>query len=703
MSDSTHTLTNEAPLLHIAVALALGILAARFLQGALPIAATTFALMSVAAMLAGGACYLRPSLHRGAFWCVLFGTATTGAALFNRDVSALRMPLPDKPGVFCGEVRQVVKLRDNGATIDVKLDKGTGAGRLVRLVMAGKSAQHLLPADSVAFETRLEMPSRIGNPHDFDYGTYLRQQGISATGYCNEASWRKINSTGTPDFPTRARRLRARLTAAYAHHLSGDARAVVSALTLGDKSLLDKDVRRLYSETGASHILALSGLHLGIIFGLYQFLLLGRLRRRGCFITASCIGIAALWVFVVVAGAPLSLVRAATMFSVMTGCRCLRRDSFSLNNLSLAALLILIASPQALFDVGFQLSFTAVFFIIVMRWRVWNRYDFTVWPPVLRHAYDFVTVSLSAQIGTMPLVAYYFHLIPIYSPIVNFVVIPAAYVLIGVSILFLSLPFARPLAAMVLTATVDAQHAVLDAVSRLPGAVINVWPTAAEVVATYLMFLFAYRFIHLRKMGYLRAFIACFAVLGAFAVAREITGRRVPQVWVYDVRRFPAVHFVAARNETYLWSNAPDSAAARLAYLEDDFWAGRRWQTPHKLYDSTFVNARILTLASETSGKTRYADAPALALFAGRRYALLCRPVKIHRARKPLPVDALIVSRGFRGRLDDVLRHYPTRHVVLDGTLSAFYRERYARVADSLGIKPWDVKSQGAVELTCIR
>ena len=143
--------------------------------------------------------------------------------------------------------------------------------------------------------------------------------------------------------------------------LSDDQYAVVSAMALGDKSALTKELRETYSKTGASHILALSGLHLGIIYALLSMLVVG---RRWQMITQVAI-ILSIWAFVFLVGMSASVVRSAVMLTVYALLAIGHRHKMSVNTLAFTAIVMLLVTPKALFDVGFQMSFMAVFSILM--------------------------------------------------------------------------------------------------------------------------------------------------------------------------------------------------------------------------------------------------------------------------------------------------------------------------------------------------
>ncbi|MDO5751327.1 MAG: ComEC/Rec2 family competence protein, partial [Rothia sp. (in: high G+C Gram-positive bacteria)] len=346
---------------------------------------------------------------------------------------------PEHEQSWVGSVVETDKRYDDGTSVRLRLESGDE----VRLRVLSEEAKELKPADRIAFMGQIRQPKREGNPGDFDYPTYLQVHGISGVAYVPAGKWRRLAPEAHPSLSARLLRLRTRLTAQYAAHFEGSAYAILSALTLGDKSTLSPTVRALFSDTGVSHVLALSGLHLGILFSLLQLFLLRPMRWGRWFFIAQGLALMSLWGFVLLAGAPLSLQRSAWMFTLLQLGLCLQRaQGATPNNLALASLVILSFSPLSLFDVGFQLSFLAVAGIVWCGTYVWRRIPLpypdwygdrylekhrTWWMwlrdggqvalywVVYKVVYPLVTVSLSAQFATLPLVVYYFHNLPLHA------------------------------------------------------------------------------------------------------------------------------------------------------------------------------------------------------------------------------------------------------------------------------------------------
>ena len=206
-------------------------------------------------------------------------------------------------------------------------------------------------------------------------------------------------------------------------------------MTIGDKSELTSEITETFSSVGASHILALSGLHLGIFYMILSVLLPMWRNKRAFTLLRELLILMIIWSFVFVAGLSASLTRAALLFTIFSFGRCLRRDASSLNSLALAAIVMLLFSPRSLFDVSFQLSFAAVFSILLLRPSLRRLLAADRYGKVYGYVADVVTLSIAAQIGTFPFVWYYFGTFPLYFLFTNMLVVPVAFIIMSLAVL----------------------------------------------------------------------------------------------------------------------------------------------------------------------------------------------------------------------------------------------------------------------------
>lgn len=272
--------------------------------------------------------------------------------------------------------------------------------------------------------------------------------------------------------------------------VDGDAYAVVAAMALGDKSALTHEIRDTYSVSGASHVLALSGLHLGIIYGLLWLLLP---HRRWPAVSQTLILIA-IWLYVLLVGMPVSVVRSAVMLTVYGILSIAHRNKMSINALAFTAIIMLLWNPEWLFDIGFQLSFMAVLAILLFVPVFEDMFSAQYlqehrW---IRRVWGLTAVSVSAQIGVAPLIAYYFGRLSTYFLLTNFIVLPAAYLILGFSLIVLLFPSL----AYILLYIVDTLNAVLLRITAIPGSSIDGFhPNVLQVVLTYVIIFCIYLLI----------------------------------------------------------------------------------------------------------------------------------------------------------------------------------------------------------------
>ena len=212
-------------------------------------------------------------------------------------------------------------------------------------------------------------------------------------------------------------------------HIGEQDFAVIAAMAMGDKEALNQETKEAYSISGTSHILAVSGLHIGIIFQLIILLLGGKRRSKLTIILSTTI----VWAYVIFIGFPASAVRAATMLSIYSMVLLSLRPDPTLNTLALAYIIMVLVNPFNIFDIGFQMSFLAVGSILLfypLFFCLLSSHS-----NIIRAIWGLFCVSLAAQIGTLPLIVFYFGRISCYSLITSFIAIPAATLILYLCVL----------------------------------------------------------------------------------------------------------------------------------------------------------------------------------------------------------------------------------------------------------------------------
>ena len=286
--------------------------------------------------------------------------------------------------------------------------------------------------------TNLQITSRLlkhqepKNPDQFDYGKYLAHKSILAQIYVGPGDvkmGRQINK----DIFYYSDRLRNRILANLEKNLFNPTElAVIAALILGQQQDISADIIQDYQFAGAIHILSVSGLHVGFILMFLTFLLRFLPNTKWSRRLKLLAIIVSLWGFAVLAGLSPSVIRSVTMFSFVAVGMHLKRRTDIFHTLLVSILLILLVEPSFLFDVGFQLSYTALFFILWLQPMLSE-----VWQPqnkIANYFWQILTVSFAAQIGTLPLSVYYFHQFPGLFFVTNLVVIPFLSVIMALGV-----------------------------------------------------------------------------------------------------------------------------------------------------------------------------------------------------------------------------------------------------------------------------
>ncbi len=376
------------------------------------------------------------------------------------------------------------------------------------------SISDIRPGDGIDGFSVFTKPKNFTNSH-FNYQLYLYTQGFKAETfvYSNNIKKRQLNRDALP-LQLRIRlffdALRNRLSALYSSaNIDGDNLAILSALTLGDKSMLSKDIKENYSKAGASHILALSGLHLSIIYTLLTLLLWRKNNKKWWRIPTNIFILMSIWGYVILVGSPLSAVRSAIMLTIYNIVNISQRNTEPMNSLSLAAFIILLFSPLSIFDIGFQMSFVAVAAILLLQKHIYKvmETERLKGNTLYKWVMGMVSVSVAAQIGTAPIVAFYFGRFSCYFLSSNFIAIPLAMILLYCAVaMFIVgwIPVLQYLISIIMNGTVNMMNSSLDFMAKLPfSSIEGINISIIQIIAYYAIVVSAIYLAHILKRRWL--------------------------------------------------------------------------------------------------------------------------------------------------------------------------------------------------------
>lgn len=505
------------PLLPIALALIAGIVTGDATR--LPL--TTWITAAGIALAAAFALRYKAAMQHAA---ILLVTFFLGAALIVHTQSQLHPSLPiGRPVAYRAVVISKPVIHGRVVTCDMAVSEAEGRTlsrpTLVKAAFLRDTVLNrwctLCTGLCVKACSTMELPANFHTARRFNYVRWMHVHGFTARTFILPRSWQTASGKGILlplllRIRLKAAVLRDRLLATLDMPRADDQRyAVIAAMTLGDKSYLSRQTRDLFNLSGGAHVLALSGLHLGIIYAVLTLLLpLGRRRKW----LSQALILTAIWTYTLIVGMGASVVRAAAMLSVLSVGIVLSRGRASLNTLSLAAIVMLSADPMSLWDVGFQLSFMAVLGILLF-----YRFLFGLVPVrhrLTRALWGMTAVSLTAQVGTAPLVMYYFGRFACYFLLTNMIVVPAATIIVYgtvVMLLTMPVPVVGKAVAAVLIAVTGVMNRTLALIASLPCASIEgISVSPVQVAGMYILIaaaaIFVFYFDHIKSVKRLDCF-----------------------------------------------------------------------------------------------------------------------------------------------------------------------------------------------------
>ena len=434
------------------------------------------------------------------------------------------------------------------------------------------------------------------NPYEFSYSSYLINKGVVGTLYLNnhnhytigvqKSNWQKFDST-----------IRRYIKRTINKYYDRNDASFLTALILGDKTTLNKSVSQRFAQTGIMHVLAVSGLHAGIVFMVFLRLFRPLLHKRFA-IFLALIGV---WLFAGMTGFTPSVSRACFMISLLYGGQIFYRKTSGLNSLAFAAFVLLTIQPRWIADIGFQLSCAALSGILVL--QPYLKAKCSRWTIVPAKLVDLITVSLAAQLGTLPLSIFYFHQFPTYFLVPNVIVIPFIPIILVFALSTLlvgGVPFLCELIAWLNHCYLWFVHAVTTLISK--------WPAASltDITLNHLQLAFAmgvllmlYGMIEAGKWKptYLAVLVSIFLVL------KPVYNRVDTSAVEFTNQAFSnRLHLTSDRSTKVVQPANNDSswATCQLGELRITNWCGTNMVQPL----DTFYNVAWVTKLTNTSWTT---------------------------------------------------------------------------------------------------
>lgn len=515
------------------------------------------------------------------------------------------------------------------------------------------------------------------NPGGFDYQKYLWRQGIShqvfllRTEYC-------VVKKGTISLAGRAlKSLRRIILHAIRTYIPGREEAgLAEALLIGYKEDLDKDLVQSYSNTGVVHVIAISGLHLALIYWL-----LGKAcdkLKANKKLVRPLVILSGLWIFALLAGASPSVVRSAVMFSVIVVGELINRKANILNSLAASAFLLLAYEPYWLWDLGFQLSYLAVLSLVILAKPVYD--CFYIVNPLLDNGWKLISVTLAAQVLTTPICLYQFHRFPLLFIFTNGICVPlSSLILVGELILccFSWLPAVASITGKLLFYLLQFMNSVVRYFDEYPISTFK--PVQIDAGQTLLLYLCIATFLLYGRNRNLRFLMAAFFCLVCFCLLRLQSFQK------------------AERQQKMVIYNSPGRRAIDYFNGRTVYFAGDTsiFSNP-RLYQQVLEGSRIQARAYTRQGNFLIFTPDRINEFHGLRIAWLSGG-KAHFLPGNSPdIDLLVLSDNTPMKKLTMLSRSRLRVAVADGSNSRRLVKQYRRFFNRCGIPFYSVQEEGA-------
>ncbi len=527
----------------------------------------------------------------------------------------------------------------------------------------------------------LQAITNSGNPGGFDYKRYCAFQDIHHQVFLKNGDYKILQTTNANWFRQILINTREWVLSVLRKNISGkDEVAVAEALLIGYRDDLDRELVQSYSNTGVVHIIAISGLHLGMIYwALKQLFGLFKRRKWNRFIQPLVI-LFVLWMFTFIAGGVPSILRSAIMFTCIVIGDTIGRRTNIYNTLAASAFIMLLISPFYLWDVGFQLSFAAVLSIVAFSKHVTNWFYFE--NKSLRYIWNMCAVTLSAQVLTIPIILYHFHQFPNLFLFTNILIVPLSGIILFAELLLLIVSFIPLLSeytGKVVEGLVWTMNWLIERTNRIPFALTD--GIQISIIQSFILYvaIISASIWLLRKNK--QMMFAAGAFLVVFFGLRSLDIIKVNQqqkLIVYNVPQHTAIDVVEGDKFNFIGDSI---------LLEDGFLRNFHLR-PSRILNR--MDEGILSSLSIDNGSISSEN---------KKILIIDQPLSAQKNISKVKADAIIITKNPRLYINQLLQQYDCKLVIFDATNPLWKIRLWKKDCDSLHLRHYSVPEQGAFEL----
>ncbi|HYG53531.1 MAG TPA: ComEC/Rec2 family competence protein [Flavobacteriales bacterium] len=540
--------------------------------------------------------------------------------------------------------------------------------------------------DCFIFSSRISEIESAKNPGQFDYKQYLYYHNIYQQTFIkpHELQFVKREGNWLRNF---AFDLRKKLIRSFKNcGLRGNELAVASALLFGVTDNLDPALMRSYAGTGALHVLSVSGLHVAILYGFLQLVLSFLKSRKNGNVMLGIIILIFIWFYALLTGLTPSVLRSSTMFTFIVIGQIISRQSSVYNSLAASAFVLLCYDPFLIMEVGFQLSYLAVTGIIVL-YPIINR-QLTVNLRYLKPVWDITSVSLAAQIATLPLGFLYFHQFPNYFVFSNLLVIPLSgfilYAGIIASFCYL-LPFVQFMLVCFLEWLIYLLNSIVDFIEKLPYALLEgISITILESCLLYLVILAWLVWYKTSKPVYIKWMLGFAVVICIFQVIEAFYQQKQEKIIVYHVAGHIAVDFIRGNEHVFLTDSSFYNDPDKLLFNVRHNWDDMNLNQPEVVYHTAYRKLNSITRINKN-----------LAFFGNKSVQIIDSSYN-YKTDSLLKTDFILLTQNAKINLEKSKNVGPKTILIADGSNKFYKIEKWQMQAKAKNLKFYSTSANGA-------
>lgn len=559
-----------------------------------------------------------------------------------------------------------------------------------RSILNLSSAPPVSEGDSLIVKGRLNDIKAPLNPEAFDFKAFYLNKKISHRIYCKKLlSVKSLTQKNSYQcIKQKISDLNFRFNAILEKNISSaNELAVAKAILIGDKTNLNHELKSNFADTGAMHVLAVSGLHVGLI-SLFLLKLFSFFDRKSMWynLMKSIFIIGILWIYAFICGASPSILRACCMYSFIIFGRQVYRNSNIFNTIGLSAFILLLFEPSLLYNLSFQLSYAALFGIVYFQHKIYCLYLPN--NKILDWAWKLVSVSIAAQLTTFPLSLYYFHQFPLYFWLSGLIVIPAAFIilLLGISLFlfdFLSVPITAYLSQLLEKSLFINNH-LIGLIKQLPVHKVNyISLDIKELYLLYALIILLIFAIEMKSRLLGKIFIGCLLVLAAKLNIGLYKNQFNQEIVFYHSPKKTLIDFVHGQ-DLYTFQDQAISEK-EIAFASKGLRSKLKIKRIHKIGDS-FQDESIFAQHG-------------LFLFKKSSLLILDQSQEMLTDKK-ITVDYLLLSNDVKFDLQMIKNKLKFTSIIIDASNSYSYTKNLTKELNQAGISFHNIKSEGALRVS---